>query len=85
MLEALALGKRVVGYDCGGVREWLGTLFPAGRVPPGDRNRLLEATRSIIRDRPQPLTVERSVHAGGDVPLLRKPSIKSWSAEFLMI
>lgn len=57
VLEALALGKRVIGYDCGGVGELLGTLFPAGRVPLGDRARLLEATHAIIRDRPQPLTV----------------------------
>jgi glycosyltransferase involved in cell wall biosynthesis len=57
VLEAMALGKPVVGYDCGGVGELLGGLFPAGRVPLGDRARLLETTRSIIRDRPRPLPV----------------------------
>lgn len=55
VLEAMALGKPVVGYDCGGVGELLATLFPAGRVPLGDRARLLDAARAIIRDRPQPL------------------------------
>ena len=53
----LALGKRVVGYDCGGVGELLGTLFPAGRVPLGDQSLLLEATHAVIRDHPRPLPV----------------------------
>ena len=35
VLEAMALGKPVVGYDCGGVGELLGALFPSGRVPLG--------------------------------------------------
>ena len=57
VLEALALGKRVVGYDCGGVGELLGTLFPAGRVPLGDQKILLETAHAVIRDHPQPLPV----------------------------
>lgn len=57
VLEAMALGKPVVGYDCGGVGELLGELFPAGRVPLGDRARLLEATRAVIRDHPHPAPV----------------------------
>ena len=48
VLEAMALGKPVVGYDCGGVGELLGALFPAGRVPPGDAEKLLETTRAVI-------------------------------------
>ena len=57
VLEAMALGKPVVGYDCGGVGELLATLFPAGRVPLGDADGLLEVTRSVIRDRPGPRPV----------------------------
>ena len=35
-LEALSMGRPVVGYDHGGVREQLDALFPAGKVPVGD-------------------------------------------------
>jgi glycosyltransferase involved in cell wall biosynthesis len=48
VLEAMALGKPVVGYDCGGVGELLATLFPTGRVPLGDSHALLETTLSVI-------------------------------------
>ena len=59
VLEAMALGKPVVGYDCGGVGELLGTFFPAGRVPVGDHARLLEITRCVMRNRllPSPVGV----------------------------
>ena len=57
VLEALALGKPVVGYACGGVGELLDVLFPAGRVPMGDRARLAEVARAVIRDRSRPLPV----------------------------
>jgi len=57
VLEALALGKAVVGYDCGGVGELLTELFPAGKVPLGDKQRLAEVTRAVIRDHPVPAWV----------------------------
>jgi len=57
VLEAMALGKPVVGYDCGGVGELLGTLFPQGKVPLGNDGELLEVTRDIIRTRSSPLPV----------------------------
>ena len=57
VLEAMALGKPVVGYACGGVAELLDRLFPAGRVPLGNRSRLVEVARAVIRDRPRPLAV----------------------------
>ena len=57
VLEAMALGKPVVGYDCGGVGELLGTLFPGGKVPLGNHARLVETTRAVIRDRSVPLPV----------------------------
>jgi len=57
VLEALALGKPVLGYDCGGVGELLAGLFPMGRVPPGDRVALLGAARAILAQSPRPLPV----------------------------
>jgi len=57
VLEALALGKPVLGYDCGGVGELLGGLFPTGRVAPGDRAGLLERARAILAAHPHPLAV----------------------------
>ncbi|MGB0767787.1 MAG: glycosyltransferase family 4 protein [Phycisphaeraceae bacterium] len=36
VLEAVRLGKPVVGYDHGGVGEVLATIYPQGRVPLGD-------------------------------------------------
>lgn len=57
VLEAMALGKPVVGYDCGGVGELLETLFPQGKVPLGNHARLIEITRAVIRDRSVPATV----------------------------
>lgn len=53
VLEALALGRQVVGYDCGGVGELLENLHPAGRVAPGDRASLLECVRAAL-ERPVP-------------------------------
>jgi len=57
VLEALALGKPVLGYDCGGVGELLSELFPMGRVALGDRAGLLSTARAILGGRPQPLPV----------------------------
>ena len=57
VLEALALGKPVIGYDCGGVGELLTGLFPVGRVPLGDRTCLLETARIILAQRPRPRPV----------------------------
>ncbi|MGA0899779.1 MAG: glycosyltransferase family 4 protein [Luteolibacter sp.] len=57
VLEAMALGKPVVGYDCGGVGELLTELFPEGRVPLGDSAALLKASRAIIAGKLEPGTV----------------------------
>lgn len=54
VLEAMALGKPVVGYDCGGVGELLTELFPEGRVPLGDKAALLKASRAIIAGKLEP-------------------------------
>lgn len=57
VLEALALGKPVVGYDCGGVGELLAELFPAGRVPLADAKALLKTTRQVITSDASPSDV----------------------------
>jgi glycosyltransferase involved in cell wall biosynthesis len=50
-LEALSLGRPVLGYDHGGVGEQLARLFPVGAIPVGD---LAEAVRRIERWRNDP-------------------------------
>jgi glycosyltransferase involved in cell wall biosynthesis len=57
VLEAVALGKPAIGYDCGGVGEILAALYPQGRVPPQNAAALLETTRRILAERPAPLPV----------------------------
>ena len=57
VLEALALGKPVIAYDCGGVGELLAALFPAGGVRPGDRRELLETTRAVLATPTRPAPV----------------------------
>ncbi len=51
VLEAIALGKPVVGYDCGGVGELLAALFPVGRVPLGDVDRAIEVAAMILKSK----------------------------------
>jgi len=58
VLEAMALGKPVIGYDCGGVGELLGRAFPEGKVPPSDHKLLLEAASRIISGRYVPSVPE---------------------------
>jgi glycosyltransferase involved in cell wall biosynthesis len=57
VLEAMALGKPVVGYACGGVGELLDELFPQGKVPLGDSSQLLATTREVLKSGAVPLTV----------------------------
>lgn len=57
VLEALAIGKPVVGYDCGGVGEILGKLFPDGLVEVGNRQALRAATRRVIEGEMSPAEV----------------------------
>ena len=54
VLEAMAIGKPVLGYDCGGVGELLSTVFQAGKVPLGDAAMLLEKAALILDERPEP-------------------------------
>ena len=57
VLEAMALGKPVVGYDCGGVGELLAELFPEGRVAPGDADALFKAARKVVTEELKPAEV----------------------------
>ena len=48
VVEALACGRPVVGWDLGGVGESLRRYFPAGLVPAGDRDALRDTTLSLL-------------------------------------
>ena len=56
-LEALALGKPVVGYNHGGVAEQLRVIFPAGRVPVGNVEAAVAATLDILDQRKAPSSI----------------------------
>jgi glycosyltransferase involved in cell wall biosynthesis len=58
VLEALALGKPVLGYDCGGVGELLEIIFPDGRVKPKDAAGLIAAAENILSFRSVPAVPE---------------------------
>ena len=51
-LEALSLGRPVVAYSHGGVRETLARLQPAGLTPPGDHRAATEKIRQFLRAPP---------------------------------
>lgn len=63
VIEALALCRPVLGFAHGGVGELLTDLYPAGRVPPGDRARLAERAAELMRAAPAipPLTRYRLI------------------------
>ncbi len=48
VVEALSVGRPVIGWAHGGVGELLRELFPNGAVPPFDALALLAATRAVI-------------------------------------
>src|SRR5690606_16446041 len=53
VLEALACGRPVLGFDHGGVGESLAALFPEGRVAPGDHVALLGKARAMLASPPR--------------------------------
>jgi glycosyltransferase involved in cell wall biosynthesis len=57
VLEALCLGRPVVGWNQGGVAEILAAMFPQGAVPVLDERELLQRARQFLA---QPPTVARS-------------------------
>lgn len=52
VIEALSLCRPVLGYARGGVGELLAELYPAGRVPPDDPERLVERAAELLRVAP---------------------------------
>lgn len=48
VLEALSLGVPTVGYDHGGVREILRTLYPSGAVKTGNVAQLIETAARLL-------------------------------------
>lgn len=52
VVEALSLCRPVLGHAHGGVGELLAELYPAGRVPIGDRARLVERAAELLRVAP---------------------------------
>ncbi len=52
VIEALSLCRPVLGYAHGGVGELLAELYPAGRVPPGDREKLVDRAAELLRVAP---------------------------------
>ena len=52
VVEALAVGVPVIGWDHGGVGEVLAALQPEGRVPPGDRVALAQCARAFLQRPP---------------------------------
>ena len=52
VIEALSLCRPVLGYAHGGVGELLAELYPAGRVPVADRERLVERAAELLRVAP---------------------------------
>lgn len=52
-LEALSLGRPVVGFDDSGVGEVLAELFPDGRVRHGDVDQFTERTVQVLSERPR--------------------------------
>lgn len=68
VLEALALGVPVVGYDHGGVGEILEACFPQGAVPPGDLQAVVNAilhiqTQNIKVQTRNPFPLDRMLEA----------------------
>lgn len=70
VLEALSVGRPVVGWDHGGVGELLRALQPAGAVAPFDAGALYRAARAAI-DGPPPLpaTIPFTLQAMQDATL----------------
>ncbi len=59
VVEALALGKPVLGYAHGGVGELLGELYPIGAVAPRDLLTLIERAVELLRAAPPVAVLEK--------------------------
>jgi glycosyltransferase involved in cell wall biosynthesis len=64
VLEALAVGRPVVGWDHGGVGELLHALQPEGAVAPFDDDALHATARALLAHPPAPpVTIPHTLHA----------------------
>ncbi|HEU0152913.1 MAG TPA: glycosyltransferase [Arenimonas sp.] len=64
VVEALSIGRPVLGWDHGGVGELLRALCPAGAVPLGDRAALAQAARALLAaPPPMPVTIPHTLAA----------------------
>lgn len=64
VVEALSIGKPVLGWDHGGVGELLRSLYPAGAVPLGDAGALVDAARRLLAaPAPMPVTIPHTLAA----------------------
>ncbi len=64
VLEALSIGRPVLGWDHGGVGELLRDLYPAGRVTLGDADALAATGRRLLAaPAPMPVTIPQTLAA----------------------
>ena len=54
MIEAIACGARVIGWNHGGASEILSELFPQGLVTFNDMNELLNTTKKVAKFNSEP-------------------------------
>ena len=69
VLEALSVGRPVVGWAHGGVGELLRAWQPQGIVPPFDPGALHATVRAMIAAPPAPVTMPDSLQAMQDATL----------------
>jgi len=70
VLEALVVGRPVLGWDHGGVGELLHALQPAGAVPAFDARALADAARTLLAQPPAlPDTIAFTLQAMQDATL----------------
>ncbi|GAB2506704.1 glycosyltransferase [Arenimonas alkanexedens] len=64
VVEALSIGRPVLGWNHGGVGELLRALYPAGAVALGDQEGLLQAARALLGSPPpMPVTIPHTLAA----------------------
>lgn len=64
VIEALSVGRPVLGWAHGGVGELLAALYPAGAVPLGDADALAERAQTLLAaPPPAPVTIPHSLAA----------------------
>lgn len=70
VLEALSLGRPVLGFDQGGVGEQLARYFPAGQIPPGDTTTLAVRAIEMLRQPPRMAAIDGPSRADSQARIL---------------